>query len=264
MESLRRRLDDLDRAKRRPPSPRPAAPSAAARSLSAIVGGREARSHKKKYWRLNVPFSRVCHPRRLPADPFAQPLCCEVRRDEPITLDPARTLVMDIETGGFSGAPVFLIGVVALDRWPPAVEQWLARDYPEEEAILQRFAAWARRRHTWVTFNGKSFDAPFVLDRATVYGIDIPPPRFHLDLLHAARRRWRNELPNCRLETIEREILGRTRVGDVPSCDVPDLFHHFIRTRNAAPLKPVLEHNQLDLVSSTELLLRVAGHDLPR
>ena len=61
-----------------------------------------------------------------------------------------------------------------------------------------------------------------------------------------------------RLETLEQHVLSRTRVGDVPSCDVPDLFHHFVRTRNAAPLRPVLEHNQLDLVSCAELLLQLA------
>jgi hypothetical protein len=178
-------------------------------------------------------------------------------------LDPAETLVLDIETGGFSGTPVFLIGVVALDSRPLQVEQWLARDYPEEQAILRRLARWACKRRTWVTFNGKSFDAPFVLDRARLYGIELPPPEVHVDLLHAARRRWRNELPDCRLETLERHILSRDRVGDVPSCDVPDLFHHFIRTRNAAPLRPVLEHNQIDLVSSTELLLQLSLRDPP-
>lgn len=173
-------------------------------------------------------------------------------------MDPQRTLVMDIETGGFSGTPVFLIGVVALDRRPLCVEQWLACDYPEEEAILHRLARRARKRDTWVTFNGKAFDAPFVLDRAAIYGIELRPPRVHVDLLHAARRRWRRKLPDCRLETLERRVLKRTRMGDVPSCDVPDLFHHFVRTRNAGPLAPVLEHNQLDLVSSTELLLELA------
>lgn len=201
-------------------------------------------------------------PARL-ARALAMPLVCEVSRDEVVSVDPRRTLVMDIETGGFSGTPVFLIGVVALDRRPLCVEQWLARDYPEEEAILHRLARWARKRDTWVTFNGKAFDAPFVLDRAAIYGIELDPPRVHVDLLHAARRRWRRKLPDCRLETLERHVLKRRRVGDVPSSDVPDLFHHFIRTRNAAPLKPVLEHNQLDLVSSTELLLQLADGNAP-
>jgi len=49
----------------------------------------------------------------------------------------------------------------------------------------------------------------------------------------------------------------RTRVGDVPSSQVPHLFHHFYRTGNARPLAPVLEHNRIDLVSCAELLHRL-------
>ena len=215
------------------------------------------------FWRLTVPLRQVSQAPAPPAETFTRPLHCEVARGEFVRLDPSQTLVLDIETGGFSGTPVFLIGVVALDSRPLQVEQWLARDYPEEETILRRFAQWARRRRMWVTFNGKSFDAPFVLDRARVHGIELRPPEVHVDLLHAARRRWRAKLPDCRLETLERQVLERVRVGDVPSCDVPDLFHHFIRTGNAAPLRPVLEHNRIDLVSSTELLLQLYGPGPP-
>ena len=192
---------------------------------------------------------------------FAASLPCEVGRNEVVELTPSRALLLDIETGGFSGTPVFLIGVVALDQRPLCIEQWLARDYPEEVAILHRLARCARRRDCWITFNGKAFDAPFVQDRATVHGVRLQRPRVHVDLLHLARRRWGPRLPDCRLGTLERHVLKRTRVGDVPSCDVPDLFHHFVRTQNAAPLKPVIEHNQLDLVSSVELLVRLIQRD---
>ena len=135
------------------------------------------------FWRLTVPFGQVGQPSDPPVRAFTKPLECELAPEESVRLDLAKTLVMDIETGGFSGTPVFLIGVVALDSRPLQVEQWLARDYPEEEAILHRLARWADKRRTWVTFNGKSFDAPFVLDRASVYGIGLRPPEVPVDLL---------------------------------------------------------------------------------
>jgi uncharacterized protein YprB with RNaseH-like and TPR domain len=258
MGSLQRRLDELARSAPRAPGRPPRQPSSTPRTLADLLGGSEAHCRGVPYWTIAMPFREACGTSLPDTHPLSTPLDCEVSRTEAVQLDPQRTLILDIETGGFSGTPVFLIGVVALDRWPLIVEQWLARDYPEEQAILGQLALWARPRDTWVTFNGKTFDAPFVRDRAALYGIHLPPPRVHVDLLHLARRRWRGELPDCRLETLEREVLARTRLGDVPSSDVPDLFHHFIRTRNAAPLKPVLEHNRLDLISSTELLMRFA------
>lgn len=167
-------------------------------------------------------------------------------------------MTLDIETGGFSGTPVFLIGLVFLDQRPLTVRQFLARDYPEEETILRALAELAVQRDTWVTFNGRSFDEPMLRDRATLYRVALMPPRLHVDLLHAARRAWGSSLPNCRLTTLEQHILRRARIGDIPSSDVPDLFHHFMRTGNAAPLRPVLEHNRIDLVSATELLVRLS------
>jgi len=260
MGTLQRRLDDLKHAGRRSQRAHRTSPAPSARELPDVMGGRRAICQGKGYWELIVPFSRICES-SLPDGAFGTSLQCEGRPNERLLVDPASTLVLDIETGGFSGTPVFLIGVVALDRRPLCVEQWLARDYPEEEAILHRLAQRAGTRSTWVTFNGKAFDAPFVLDRARLYRIAMQPPRTHVDLLHAARRCWRGALPDYRLETLEQHVLGRTRAGDVPGSDVPDLFHHFIRTGNAAPLRSVLEHNQLDLVSSTELLLRIALPD---
>lgn len=170
----------------------------------------------------------------------------------------ADALVADIETGGFSGTPVFLIGALLVDR-DPAIVQFLARDYPEEAGVLSGFARLASARGTWVTFNGRSFDEPFLRDRAILHRIALPTPREHIDILHVARRQWRGRVPDFKLATLERQILGRARADDVPGSDVPDLFHHFIRTGNARPLRGVLEHNRLDLLASLELLGRLGG-----
>ncbi|MEW6199719.1 MAG: ribonuclease H-like domain-containing protein [Planctomycetota bacterium] len=261
MSDTRRQLDELaaGRARRhsagdpsRPAQHRPALPV----RLDEILGGAPANVGRATYWRIDTPFTAVGGTSPLAAWPpgFAWRMAAEARE----TLDPRRTMLLDIETGGLAGAPVFLIGVVLADQQPLRVLQLLARDYPEEEAILRAVAELAVERDTWVTFNGKSFDEPFLRDRATVHRVPLPSPRVHVDLLHAARRAWRHRVPDCRLVTLEQHILNRPRVGDVSSCDVPDLFHHFMRTGNAAPLRPVLEHNRIDLVSCAELLVRLA------
>ncbi len=257
MSDTRRRLDDLmtsARSRRQasaPPAPLPT-------SLSAAIGGCETSCQRLPYWSVETPFTAICPQHQATATRLGTPLRHAGGAGSTVTIRPQQALVVDVETGGFAGMPVFLIGVVLLDRQPPRVLQLLARDYPEEEAILRGFAKLTAKRDTWVTFNGKSFDEPFLRDRATLHRVPFTPPNTHVDLLHASRRAWRGQLPNFRLGTLEAHILKRPRVGDVPSSDVPDLFHHFIRTGNAAPLRPVLEHNRIDLVSSTELLLRLS------
>ncbi|MEW6252175.1 MAG: ribonuclease H-like domain-containing protein [Planctomycetota bacterium] len=255
---LQRRLDDLKArhiaAAAPPPVPR-ARPLERPRTLADVLCGAEHSAGEMRCWRIATGLAA---PPALNTRVYGGTggLAWSPTGQTP-TLVPESTLLLDIETGGFAGAPVFLIGLVRLGERPLQVVQFLARDYPEEAAILHALARAADGCDTWVTFNGKSFDEPFLRDRAAVHRLTMPAPRLHFDLLHAARRAWRDRVPDCRLATLERHVLGRTRRGDVPSRDVPDLFHLFFRTGNPAPLQPVLEHNRLDLVAATELLIRL-------
>lgn len=258
MDGLSEKLDRLRRTRTRPApraEPAVASPSPPESTLAAVLGGVECDSLAGACWRIQRSFDEICPAHGLTRAQFERPGCCRfsVNDAESTLLDWRRCIVVDIETGGLAGTPVFLIGAVALDSWPLQVEQWLVRDYPEESAVLAAFADWVAARDVWITFNGRSFDAPFLRDRAIVHRATLPAAVVHWDLLHAARRRWRGTLPNCRLETLEQRILQEPRVGDVPGADAPDLFHHFIKTGNARPLRGVIEHNQRDLVSSVRL-----------
>src|SRR5262249_61521503 len=57
----------------------------------------------------------------------------------------------------------------------------------------------------------------------------------------------------CRLGTLERVLCGVTRVGDVPGMEIPARYFRFVRSGDARPLEPVLEHNRLDLISLAAL-----------
>ncbi len=266
MDGLSEKLDRLRRARTRaaPPAAAPPVSASATRAtLAAIVGGADCDSSAGACWRIQRSFDEICPAHGLRREQFECRGWCRFTANdaEPTPLDWRRCIVVDIETGGLAGTPVFLVGAVALDTWPLQVEQWLVRDYPEESAILAALASWIAARDVWITFNGRSFDEPFLRDRAVVHRTSLPPVAAHWDLLHAARRRWRGTLPNCRLETLERHILQQSRVGDVPGADAPDLFHHFIKTGNARPLRGVVEHNQRDLVSSVRLAQLLTTHE---
>ena len=105
-----------------------------------------------------------------------------------------------------------------------------------------------------LTFNGKSYDAPFLRNRALLHGVRLKLPPCHVDLLHAARRCWGGELRDCRLQTLERHLCRQWRSGDVPSDEIPGLYHDFVRHGDPYRLLPVFHHNLLDLVAMAELL----------
>jgi uncharacterized protein YprB with RNaseH-like and TPR domain len=169
-------------------------------------------------------------------------------------VSPVRWLYLDIETTGFLGVPLFLVGLMVFDGARMRVYQLLARDYAEEAPLLEYLAEQLELYETYITFNGKSFDIPYIRDRYFANALRCRLPTQHLDLLSLSRRRWRDTLPNCKLQTLEKWICGRDRDGDIPGTDIPDTYHLFVRTGNAALLKPIMDHNALDLITMGDLL----------
>lgn len=165
-----------------------------------------------------------------------------------------RLLYLDIETCGLSAAPVFLVGIAFIVERNVVFRQLFARSYAEEKALLAEVARIARDFDALATFNGKTFDAPFLADRAVHHRVPFALPHPHLDLLWMARRRWREHLPNCRLQTLEWRILRRRRGGgDVDGSEIPGLYHDYVKRGEPHRLVPVFHHNLLDVVAMVEL-----------
>ena len=168
-------------------------------------------------------------------------------------------LFLDLETCGLASSTVFLAGTMHWNGSDFVLRQYFARHYGEEAALLAALGQAARGFEYLVTFNGKSYDAPFLVARALVNGVELRLPPRHLDLLHAARRRWRRELPDCRLQTLEHHVCRRRRSGDVPGEEVPGLYHDFVRHGDAYRLVPVFHHNLLDVIAMAEIMRALCG-----
>ena len=197
---------------------------------------------------------------------------------------PHRILWLDLETCGFAGSMVFLAGVMHLECGGIVLTQLWARNYAEEKALLHTLWTLVQRSDLLMTFNGKSFDWPQVQDRSTLHHLGTScsgteriqelryeplyldahsdrPGIGHFDLLHHARRRWKTQLPNCKLQTLERYICGRNRVGDIPGRDIPLAYHDYVRTGNTEQVRSILHHNALDLVTLLQLSLTFIGYE---
>ena len=107
-------------------------------------------------------------------------------------------LFLDTETTGLSGGVGTVAFQVGLGYFTPAgfaVEQFLMRDYPDEEAMLNLLAARMKRFSVLCTFNGKTFDVPLLKTRFLMHRIrDDGIPACHADVLFPARRLWKLRL----------------------------------------------------------------------
>ena len=176
---------------------------------------------------------------------------------------PESPLFMDLETCGLAGMPIFLVGLMSYQRGELVFEQFLARHYGEEPAILAAFADRLAASSVLVTFNGKSFDMNSVRDRSIVHRLELGDEPPHCDLLHEARRSWRGLVPNCRLQTLEQYLCKRRRVDDIPSAAIPDAYHRFVASGDAGQLGSILHHNLLDLLTMSQLLCALLTGEQP-
>jgi len=239
--------------------------STEATDLASLLGGGEQESGDGVFWFTEVELERAWAPGR---DLWDQLRACDQPPADMVEVDglaPSDLVFFDIETAGLSGATLFLAGTLDLRDGAPMLRFFLARDYAEEQPMLQAFRAYFAGFRAVVSFNGKSFDVPFLRDRARYHRMSVEPPPIHVDVLHAARRRWKGKFGDCRLVTLERELLDRHRHGDTPSHLIPDVYHEYVATGDPGPLVPILQHNGLDLVSLAELLcLGLATPPAPR
>jgi len=105
-----------------------------------------------------------------------------------------------------------------------------------------------------VTFNGSTFDLPLLETRFIMTRRRWPATLPHLDLLRPARRVWNTHLTDCRLATLEREVVGVVREDDIAGALIPTLYFDFLRSRRAGPLGRVLAHNRDDVLTLVGLL----------
>ena len=171
---------------------------------------------------------------------------------------------LDLETCGLGDTVVFLAGFLFCADRGPEIVQWLAPDPSREPELLERATESLREHSLWVSFNGRSFDVPRLGLRCRRHGIDPPPAVQHRDLLHEARRRWGHLLPDCRLSTLERSLLGLERLpGDVPGREVPRRYQDFVTTGDIRWVAPVVEHNRRDVMALAALLGRLIKEPAP-
>jgi len=284
VDELRRKIDRMAaKAPRKPPQPglysrdapvaqprpiiRPAPRGKPVALEEAIDGIEVASPHGGKAFLITASLSQ------LEGDwtPLCEDFCRAVSHDEshvrrrlltlcePHHLRPENVVFVDIETTGLSGQPLFLIGTLGWEASGLAVRQYFARNYAEERAVLSLFLDSTAGKKLLVTFNGKTFDVPYIKVRAAANRVPFAVPRAHFDLLHEARRAWHTGLPDHKLQTLERAICHRVRAGDIPGSEIPEAYHAYVRTANAAQIVEILHHNMLDLVTLADLMVKLPG-----
>jgi uncharacterized protein YprB with RNaseH-like and TPR domain len=174
-----------------------------------------------------------------------------------------RLIFLDTETTGLSGGAgtvAFLIGAGSFENGDFVVRQYFMRDYDEETAMLHEFNRSLSGCSGLVTFNGKAFDWNLLQGRFVANRLrPLLRDPVHIDLLYPSRRIWGLKLESCRLSSLEENVLGEFRTDDIPGMMIPGVYFKYLEDRNAADIKRVIKHNELDILSMVSLLAKISA-----
>ena len=158
------------------------------------------------------------------------------------------SLFFDIETTGLS-PDISAITVIGCCDGDGECIQWFNEDGLSQKEILSEFLTYCKNRKTLISFNGASFDLPFLLAKAQEYGLtDTLSPMEHLDLYRELRR-CRHLFPFGRFRQKNFEkYLGFSRKDSLSGKQVIKTYQSWLETGDNALREQVLLHNREDLL----------------
>lgn len=184
---------------------------------------------------------------------------CGVLKDQALLCpkDLRSLLFMDTETTGLQGGAgtyAFMVGLGYFTDEEFVLCQYMMEDYHQELAMLVAIYEKMQEHTHLVTFNGKTFDWPLLESRFTYHRMRGGLRPVQVDLVHPARRYYKQRLENCRLGSLEEAVLGFGRAGDISGAEVPSLFFRYVEERDGRLIAPVFQHNHWDILTLVTLL----------
>lgn len=159
---------------------------------------------------------------------------------------------IDIETTGLNrdNDIIYLIGILYYDMdmssWK--IKQYFAEDLKDEVRVLQNAIEYISSFSSLVSYNGDSFDIPFIKHRLKLLNIswDLPRDR-SLDIYAILRKnRMYLNMNNLKLKTVE-NYLGIFREDIYTGKDCISFYRDYILNGNKTLKEKILKHNFDDL-----------------
>lgn len=158
---------------------------------------------------------------------------------------------LDIETTGLSPMRsfIYLIGLVFIDlkEMTMHITQIIAEDRDEEEEILKLTKEKLKGYKTVVTYNGNSFDLPFIAKRSERYGIE-PIAMDSFDMYEKLRlHKDTLKLDGLKQKNIEKK-LGITREDRYNGGECISFYKDYVKNKNQESFDRFVLHNYDDLL----------------
>lgn len=169
--------------------------------------------------------------------------------DELINIPPNH-FVFDIETTGLNSnyCKVILIGILFNQDNKTVIKQFFANTEDDEKELLLAFINDIKNYQNHITFNGLTFDIPFLNTRLKKHNIDFSLSKNNdIDILKLIRPfKEKLYLSDCKLKTIEK-YLGIHREDTISGKESVDLYKDYSVNQDIDLREKILLHNYEDI-----------------
>ncbi len=179
----------------------------------------------------------------------------------------ANTAFIDIETTGFDRkhCHIYMIGLAKVidgvkgnnngNTCTIEVTLLFAENKDAELEILNEFLNYSKGITTFITFNGISFDFPFIRDRFAVYGISYNFNKYNQFDIYVKCKGLKNilKLSNLKQKTIE-AFLGIDREDKFSGGELISQYQEYSMTGDEACYHNLITHNLEDVIGMADVL----------
>lgn len=180
---------------------------------------------------------------------------------DPVPIE--EVIFFDLETTGLAGGTgtfAFLLGFGWVEGNEIIIKQYFLPDFGREYKLFEELNQLFSKFKYLVSYNGKSYDSPLLRSRFLLNRQSFQLEKlYHIDLLHMARRVWKDSFSSCDLKTLENGLLGVEREGDIPGAFIPQAYFDFIRTGVIHDIIRIITHNYIDITSLAGLLFHLSA-----
>jgi uncharacterized protein YprB with RNaseH-like and TPR domain len=181
----------------------------------------------------------------------------EIENTEILNKTTSTDLFFDLETTGLSRkfCHIYMIGTGYIEGNYLNTVLYFAEDISEERAIINEFIQDSRPFERLITYNGNSFDIPFLRERLDNLSINFDLDSFEsLDIyVHAKKLKHLLLLPGLKQKNIE-NFLGINREDKYDGQKLIEVYkHHQIRPTDESEFLLMI-HNKEDVIGMTKLL----------
>lgn len=159
---------------------------------------------------------------------------------------------IDIETTGFSRKNdyVVLIGLLYREDKSYKLQQYFLEDLGLEKELLAEFMKALNRFELIITYNGLSFDYPFIQERAKIHRLPLKLNNLkHIDLYkHIQLNKKYLPIDNYQLKTVEK-LLGINRKDEISGSDSVGLYNRYLQNKEPMIKEKILLHNYEDILN---------------